>query len=112
MIYDSIINDSKNIITDYINNGNKLNDKILAEITNRQNAIATKQDLNAKLTQLSALNLVDNDVIQQKSGVLANRSPLQLKTDLGLVKADVGLSNVDNTSDINKPISTLFISDC
>lgn len=29
-----------------------------------------------------------------------------LKTDLVLVKADVGLGNVDNTSDANKPIST------
>jgi hypothetical protein len=30
----------------------------------------------------------------------------QLKTDLALTKSDVGLSNVDNTSDANKPIST------
>ncbi len=29
-----------------------------------------------------------------------------LKTDLALTKSDVGLSNVDNTSDLNKPIST------
>jgi hypothetical protein len=29
-----------------------------------------------------------------------------LKTDLALVKGDVGLGNVDNTSDVNKPIST------
>ena len=28
------------------------------------------------------------------------------KTNLALVKSDVGLSNVDNTSDLNKPIST------
>lgn len=28
------------------------------------------------------------------------------KTNLSLVKADVGLNNVDNTSDVNKPIST------
>lgn len=30
----------------------------------------------------------------------------QLKTALGLVKADVGLANVDNTSDVAKPVST------
>ena len=29
------------------------------------------------------------------------------KTNLALVKADVGLGNVDNTSDIDKPVSTL-----
>lgn len=28
------------------------------------------------------------------------------KTNLSLVKADVGLGNVDNTSDVNKPVST------
>jgi hypothetical protein len=30
----------------------------------------------------------------------------QLKTVFALAKADVGLSNVDNTSDVNKPVST------
>jgi hypothetical protein len=30
----------------------------------------------------------------------------QLKAALGLVKGDVGLGNVDNTSDVNKPVST------
>jgi hypothetical protein len=29
-----------------------------------------------------------------------------LKSDLVLVKGDVGLGNVDNTSDTNKPVST------
>ena len=29
-----------------------------------------------------------------------------IKSDLGLTKSDVGLGNVDNTSDVNKPIST------
>lgn len=48
-----------------------------------------------------------------KNGVLqgdldaANFGILNLdKTSLGLVKADVGLGNVDNTSDANKPVST------
>ena len=30
----------------------------------------------------------------------------QLKSDMGLTKSDVGLANVDNTSDANKPVST------
>lgn len=33
-------------------------------------------------------------------------TPAQAKTVLALVKADVGLANVDNTSDANKPVST------
>lgn len=30
----------------------------------------------------------------------------KIKTDMNLEKSDVGLSNVDNTSDLNKPVST------
>lgn len=37
---------------------------------------------------------------------LQTRTPAQVKTALSLVKADVGLSNVDNTSDAGKPVST------
>lgn len=36
----------------------------------------------------------------------ADISASTLKTSLDLVKADVGLGNVDNTSDANKPVST------
>jgi hypothetical protein len=36
----------------------------------------------------------------------ANRSASDIKTALSLTKSDVGLGNVDNTSDANKPIST------
>jgi hypothetical protein len=36
----------------------------------------------------------------------ANRSSSDIKTALSLAKGDVGLGNVDNTSDANKPIST------
>lgn len=38
--------------------------------------------------------------------VLQGATVAAIKTVLALVKADVGLSNVDNTSDANKPIST------
>lgn len=40
------------------------------------------------------------------AGVVEDVAVATLKTDLGLVKADVGLGNVDNTSDANKPVST------
>lgn len=68
--------------------------------------IGTKQPLSAVLTQLAAIAAADNDVIQRKAGAFTNRTPAQLKTDLALTKADVGLPNVDNTSDANKPISS------
>lgn len=62
--------------------------------------------LDQDLTDIGALTPTNNDVLQRKAGVWTNRTPAQLKTDLSLVKADVGLGNVDNTADTAKPIST------
>jgi len=69
-------------------------------------ALATKQPLDADLTDIANLTPSNDDIIQRKSGTWVNRTPAQLKVDLALSKVDVGLSNVDNTSDVNKPIST------
>lgn len=68
--------------------------------------LASKQALNANLTAISGLTPSADDVLQYKSGAWTNRSPTQLKLDLGLTKSDVGLGNVDNTSDASKPISS------
>lgn len=48
----------------------------------------------------------DNDLLQRKAWLWVPRTPAQVKTDLALTKWDVWLWNVDNTSDLNKPIST------
>lgn len=61
---------------------------------------------DADLTAIAALTPSNDDIIQRKSGAWTNRTPAQLKTDLALTKSDVGLSNVDNTSDADKPVST------
>lgn len=66
----------------------------------------SKQNASAQLTTIAAINAANNDIIQRKSGAWINRTPAQFKADLALAKADVGLGNVDNTSDVNKPIST------
>lgn len=71
-----------------------------------QTALDGKQTLDSDLTAFAALAPTDNDVVQRKSGAWTNRSIAQLKTDLSLTKTDVGLSNVDNTSDSSKPVST------
>ncbi len=68
--------------------------------------LASKQALNANLTAISGLTPSDNDILQRKAGAWTNRTPAQVKTDLTLTKSDVGLANVDNTSDANKPVST------
>jgi hypothetical protein len=67
---------------------------------------AGKQDLAADLTAIAALAPADNDVLQRKAGAWTNRTPAQVKADLALAKGDVGLGNVDNTADADKPIST------
>lgn len=74
--------------------------------TATQIALADKQDLDLDLTTIAGLTPTNDDVIQRKAGAWVNRTPAQLKTDLVLVKGDVGLGNVDNTSDTNKPVST------
>lgn len=56
------------------------------------------QALNANLTAIAGLSPSNDDVIQRKAGAWVNRTIAQLKSDFGLVKADVGLGNVDNTS--------------
>lgn len=68
-------------------------------------ALAAKQNLDADLTSIAGLTPAADNVLQYKSGAWANRTPAQLKTDLALTKSDVGLPNVDNTSDAAKPIS-------
>ncbi len=68
--------------------------------------LAGKQPLDSDLTAIAGLSPVNDDVIQRKAGAWTNRTPAQLKTDLSLTKSDVGLANVDNTSDANKPVST------
>jgi hypothetical protein len=66
-------------------------------------ALDGKQPLNAALTQISGLSPNNDDFIQRKSGAWVTRSIPQVKTDLGI-------SNVDNTSDANKPLSTASVN--
>lgn len=65
-----------------------------------------KQPIDADLTAIAAIVASNDDLIQRKAGSWTNRTPAQVKIDLALVKGDVGLGNVDNTSDANKPVST------
>ena len=58
------------------------------------------------ITEIENLVKTNDFIIQIKGGSFVLSSPSTIKTDLVLVKADVGLGNVDNTSDINKPVST------
>lgn len=68
-------------------------------------ALAGKQQIDLDLTTIAGLTPADGDVLQRVSGSWANRTASQLKTSLSLSRSDVGLPNVDNTSDADKPVS-------
>jgi hypothetical protein len=68
---------------------------------------------------VSSVGLITNDKLAQMAagtvkgrragvgtGVVVDIALADLKTDMAFVKGDVGLGNVDNTSDANKPVST------
>jgi hypothetical protein len=78
--------------------------------SNLQTQLDAKQPLDTQLTELAALNPSNDDFIQEKGGVLTNRTPAQAKTDLALVKGDVGLGNVDNTSDATKNAASVTLT--
>ena len=69
------------------------------------NTLSTKSDKSTTVTNVSyaskklqkTVNGVTSDVVSIGT----------IKTDLALTKSDVGLNNVNNTSDADKPISTL-----
>lgn len=69
-------------------------------------AQAASQPLDADLTTIAGLTATTGNVIQAVANAWASQTPAQVKTSLTLVKGDVGLGNVDNTSDANKPVST------
>ena len=77
-----------------------------SKIANLTSDLAAKQASDADLTTIAGLSPVNDDLLQRKAGAWTNRTPAQVKTDLALTKGDVGLGSVDNTSDVNKPIST------
>lgn len=78
----------------------------IEDVTGLQGELDSKQPNDSDLTAIAALAPSNDDLIQRKAGAWTNRTPAQFKTDLALVKGDVGLANVDNTSDANKPVST------
>lgn len=76
------------------------------DLDTMESDIAAKQPLDADLTTIAALDSsVAGALVTDGSGWI-KKTYAQLKTALGLVKGDVGLGNVDNTSDANKPVST------
>lgn len=68
--------------------------------------LSNKQPLDSDLTTIAGLTPTDDDVLQRKAGAWTNRTPAQLKSDLALTKADVGLGNVPNIDATNRANQT------
>jgi hypothetical protein len=74
--------------------------------TATQTALDGKQPLDSDLTTIAGLTATTDNFMIAASSAWASRTPSQAKTSLALVKGDVGLANVDNTSDNDKPVSS------
>lgn len=72
--------------------------------------ISSKQPLDSDLTDIAALNSAGSGVIATDGAGWIQKSYSALKTALGLTKADVGLSNVDNTSDATKNAAAVALT--
>lgn len=73
-------------------------------------ALAGKQPVDSDLTAIAALAPADDSIMQRKASAWVGRTPAQVKTDLVLVKGDVGLGNVDNVADAAKTFTEAQIT--
>ena len=73
------------------------------------NAITTAKIIDGAVTLPKLANLSGQTIMGNSTGganVVTALSVATVKTMLAFTKTDVGLANVDNTSDLNKPVST------
>ena len=77
-----------------------------SDVTNLVTDLSNKQPLDSDLTTIAGLTATTGNFIESVGSAWASVTPATAKTNLALVKGDVGLGNVDNTSDANKPVST------
>lgn len=61
-------------------------------------ALDSKQPADADLTALAGLAPANDALVQRKAGAWSARSPAEVKADLALSKADVGLGAVENAA--------------
>ena len=106
-------NDGANTITVAVDTSVIATKAELAEVSQDSinDALVAGEGLNKTYDDVNNLITIDIDsTVATLTGTqtLTNKtltSPV-INTPTGIVKADVGLSNVDNTSDVNKPVST------
>jgi hypothetical protein len=73
-----------------------------SQVTGLTADLAARQPLDSDLTAIAALDASTAGSIASDGAGWIKKTYAQFKTALGLVKADVGLGNVDNTADASK----------
>lgn len=68
-------------------------------------ALSNKQPIDADLTTIAGLAPADGSVLARVAGAWNSRTAAQLKSDLGITAADVGLGNVADLAPADLPIS-------
>ncbi len=81
-----------------------------ASLASLTTTVSGKQTQDADLDAIAALSHANDTILQTKSGAWTARTPAQLKTDLALVKGDVGLGSVDNTSNATERAATATLT--
>jgi hypothetical protein len=76
-----------------------------SQVTGLTAALSGKQDADADLAAIAGLDSGTAGALTTDGAGWIRKTYAALKTALALVKGDVGLGNVDNTSDTGKPVS-------
>jgi len=73
-----------------------------ADVSGLVSDLAAKQPLDSDLTTIAGLTATTDNFMVANASAWASRTPAQAKVSLALTKTDVGLSNVDNTSNVTE----------
>lgn len=98
------ISDTTNLQTTLDGKAASVHSHAIADVTNLQTTLNTKANTSSLSTVATTGSY--NDLLDKPSGSGNVTSVAGRTGDVTLTKSDVGLANVDNTSDANKPVST------
>lgn len=82
----------------------------ISDVTNLQTTLdgkASSTHSHGNISNTGTVGTTANlPLITGTGGIVQTTTAANLKSLLSITKSDIGLGNVDNTSDLNKPIST------
>lgn len=98
------ISDTTNLQTTLDGKAASVHSHAISDVTNLQTSLNAKVNTSSLATVATTGSY--NDLLDKPSGSGNVTSVAGRTGDVTLTKSDVGLANVDNTSDANKPVST------